>query len=55
MNKDYKSTEEKIEKQRQTIERNKLYDIVTGLGWKGSGIAFLLIVMAIVIYAIFFR
>lgn len=55
MSRDNGTTEETMEKQRQEIERKKQYDTVTGLGWKNFGIAFLVIVIAIVIYALFFR
>ncbi|MFD2130491.1 hypothetical protein ACFSKI_04485 [Pseudogracilibacillus auburnensis] len=55
MNRDNGTTDGTMEKQRQEIERKKQYDIVTGLGWRNFGIAFLVIVIAIVIYAVFFR
>jgi len=44
-----------MEKQRQNIGRKKQYDKVTGLGWRNFGIAFLVIVIVIIIYAVFFR
>lgn len=55
MSGDIATTEEKVEKQRQERERQKQYDTVTGLGWKGFGIAFLLIIIGVVIYAVFFH
>ncbi|WP_373893060.1 DUF6366 family protein [Virgibacillus natechei] len=55
MSRDNGTTKEGVEKERQEIERKKQYDTVTGLGWKNFGIAFLVIVIAVVIYAVFFR
>jgi hypothetical protein len=55
MNKDPKTSDDPMEKQRQNIERKKQYDQVTGLGWRNFGITFLVIVIAIIIYAVFFR
>lgn len=55
MNRDNVTTYGTMKKQRQEIERKKQYDIVTGLGWRNFGIAFLMIIIAIVIYAVFFR
>ncbi|MBD1222050.1 hypothetical protein [Virgibacillus halodenitrificans] len=52
---DNKTTEEKMDQQRTDIERKKQYDTVVGLGWKNFGIAFFVIVIAIVIYVFFFR
>lgn len=55
MNRQSEKSEKEMEKQRQEIEREQQYHTVTGLGWKSAGIAFLVIIMAIVIYAVFFR
>ncbi|WP_341864784.1 DUF6366 family protein [Halobacillus dabanensis] len=34
---------------------NNLSDLVGGLGWKGTGILFLLLIVAFIIYAVVFR
>lgn len=47
--------EKEMEKQRQEIEREKQYHTVTSLGWKSAGIVFLVILIAIVIYAVLIR
>ncbi len=55
MNKNNKSTEEILNKQRQDRQQEEQYDNVASLGWKKFGIVFLVIVVAIVIYAVFFN
>ncbi|GAA0440956.1 hypothetical protein GCM10008983_17580 [Lentibacillus halophilus] len=50
-----KTTEDTLEEQSKMNQRKEQYDIIAGLGWKGFSIAFLVIIIAIVIYAVFFR
>lgn len=50
-----KTTEDKMQEQRKTSQGKEQYENIAGLGWKGFGIAFLVIVIAIVVYAVFFR
>lgn len=52
-NKSNTSAEEIMEKQWQDRQQEKEYDNVTGLGWKNFGIAFLVIVIAVVTYTVF--
>jgi len=51
--KDYTSGE-KIKAERKRRQQKDQYEEVASLGWKGFGLAFLIIVVAIVLYAIFF-
>lgn len=55
MNKVNKTTEELMERQRQDRQQEEQYDNLAGLGWKRFGIAFLVVIFAIVIYSVFFR
>ena len=38
-----------------SIHGSNLSDMVGGLGWKGTGIMILVLILAVVIYSIFFR
>ena len=38
-----------------SIHGSNLSDLVGGLGWKGTGIMILVLILAVVIYSIFFR
>lgn len=63
MNKNQETPEARRERLRQQeLKRNPaamqgggLQDLIGDLGWKGTGILFLLIVIAIVIYLVFFN
>ena len=63
MNKDQETPEERRERLRQQeLKRNPaamhgggLQDLIGDLGWKGTGILFLIIISAIVIYLAFFN
>lgn len=48
-----KGIDNKMEKQRQDMEKEKQYNNITGLGWKSFGIALVVIILAGIIYAIF--
>jgi len=54
VSRDNETTEERMEKQRKIKEREKQSNILTGLGWKSAGILFLVIIIAIILYAVFF-
>ncbi|WP_449355566.1 DUF6366 family protein [Virgibacillus natechei] len=47
--------QEEIEKSSSSIHGSGLPDLVGGLGWKGTGILILVLILAVIIYAIFFR
>ena len=63
MTKDNETPEERRERLRHqelkhpssSIHGNNLSDLVGGLGWKGTGILILVILLGIVCYAAFFR
>jgi len=55
MSKDNAITEKKMEKQRKIKQREEQYGIFTSLGWKSTGILFLVIIISIIIYVVFFR
>lgn len=55
MSRDHDATEKAMEKQSIVREREKQYNILTGLGWKSAGLLFLVLVIAILVYATFFR
>jgi len=55
MKKVNKTTEELMEKQRQDRQQEEQYGNLAGLGWKRFGIAFLVVILAVVIYSVFFR
>lgn len=63
MDKDKETPEMKREKMRQeelkkpysSIHGSNLSDLVSGLGWKATGILILLAILGFVIYAVFFR
>ena len=38
-----------------SIHGSNLSDLVGGLGWKGTGIMILVLILAVVIYSVFFR
>lgn len=48
-----KITEDKMKEQRKVNQRKEQYDNIVGLGWKGFGV-FFVIVIAIVLFAGFF-
>ncbi|EGQ27941.1 DUF6366 family protein [Mammaliicoccus sciuri] len=62
MNRDNETPEEKRERLRQkelkhpasSIHGSNLSDLVGGLGWKGTGIMILVLVVAFVVYSVFF-
>lgn len=55
MTKDNKLIKEKMEKQQKIRQEEGQYDSLIGLGWKNVGILLLVLIMAIVVYSIFFR
>ncbi|WP_432360051.1 DUF6366 family protein [Sporosarcina sp. UB5] len=63
MSRDNETPEEKRERLRQkelkapssSIHGSNLSDLVGGLGWKGTGIIILVLIIAVVIYSAFFR
>ncbi|MEK5080636.1 DUF6366 family protein [Solibacillus sp. FSL W7-1436] len=63
MNKDQETPEAKRERLRQqelkgnpaAMHGGGLQDLIGDLGWKGTGILFLIIIIAIVIYLAFFN
>ena len=64
MSEDKETSEEKRERMRQEeLKRNPagsihgggLHDLVGGLGWKGTGILILVLILGFIIYAVFFR
>lgn len=63
MNQDHETPEERRERLRQeelkhpssSLQGSNLADLVGGLGWKGTGIFFLLLVLGLIIYALFFK
>ncbi|SEB05179.1 hypothetical protein SAMN05421743_11449 [Thalassobacillus cyri] len=63
MGRDNETPEERREGLRQkelnnpssSIHGSILSDLVGGLGWKGTGILILVLILAVIIYAIFFR
>lgn len=48
-----KDIDNKMDKQRQGMEKEKQYNNIAGLGWKSFGIALVVIILVGVIYAIF--
>jgi len=63
MSRENETSEERRERLRQkelkhpasSIHGSNLSDLVGGLGWKGTGIMILVLILAVVIYSIFFR
>ncbi|MBU5467104.1 hypothetical protein KQI49_09745 [Virgibacillus sp. MSJ-26] len=63
MSKDNETPEERRERLRQkelenpssSMHGSNLSDLVGGLGWKGTGIIILVLIIAVVIFAVFFR
>lgn len=63
MSKDNETPEERRERLRQkelkhpasSIHGSNLSDLVGGLGWKGTGIMILVLILSVVIYSFFFR
>ncbi len=55
MNKNNKHSEEIKDKQKKDRQREEQYDNVAGLSWKKFGIAFLVLVIVVVTYAVFFN
>lgn len=63
MSKDNETPEERRERLRQkelenpssSMHGSNLADLVGGLGWKGTGIIILVLIIAVVIFAVFFR
>ncbi|MED1287689.1 DUF6366 family protein [Bacillus mycoides] len=63
MRKDNETPEEKRERLRHkelkhpssSIHGSNLSDLVGGLGWKGTGILILVLILGFIIYAVFFR
>lgn len=63
MSKDNETPEERRERLRQkelenpssSMHGSNLADLVDGLGWKGTGIIILVLIIAVVIFAVFFR
>lgn len=63
MSEDNETPEERRERLRQkelklpasSIHGSNLSDLVGGLGWKGTGIMILVLILAVVIYSAFFR
>lgn len=63
MGRDNETPEERRERMRQeelenpssSIHGSGLPDLVGGLGWKGTGIIILVLLIGFIIYAVFFR
>lgn len=63
MQKDNETPDQRRERLRQeelknpssSIHGSNLADLVNGLGWKGTGIIILVLILAVVIYAVFFH
>jgi len=63
MNRDNETPEERRERIRQkelknsssSIHGSNLSDLVGGLGWRGTGILILVLIVAFIIYAVLFR
>jgi len=63
VSKDNETPEERRERLRQkelenpssSMHGSNLADLVGGLGWKGTGIIILVLIIAVVIFAVFFR
>lgn len=63
MDRDNETSEERRERMRQeelknpssSIHGSSLPDLVGGIGWKGTGILILVLILAIIIYVIFFH
>lgn len=55
MGKDIAIGDEKLRNQREERQREEQYGILTRLGWKSAGTLFLVLLIAIVVYAAFFR
>jgi len=47
--------QEELKKPSSSIHGSSLPDLVGGLGWKGTGILILVLILSFIIYAIFFR
>lgn len=47
--------QEELKKTSSSIHGSGLPDLVGGLGWKGSGIIILVLILGFIIYAAFFR
>lgn len=53
---DYHVTaEEEMAKQRKERQQEEQYGILTSLGWEGAGSLFLVLSVAVIVYAVFFR
>ncbi|SIS46266.1 hypothetical protein [Salimicrobium flavidum] len=55
MSKENETVEEQMDTQRRRREKQNQYDKLTGLGWKSAGLLFLVIITALIVYAVFFR
>jgi len=47
--------QEELKKPSSSIRGSNMSDLVGGLGWKGTGIIILILILAFVVYAVFFR
>lgn len=47
--------QEELKRPSSSIHGSNLSDLVGGLGWKGTGIIILVFIVAVIIYAAFFR
>ncbi len=50
-----KMRQEELKKPSSSIHGSGLPDLVGGLGWKGTGIIILVLIVGFIIYAAFFR
>lgn len=63
MSKNHETPEERRERLRQeelkspssSIHGGGLSDLVGGMGWKGTGMILLVLIVGLIIYAVFFR
>lgn len=47
--------QEELKKPSNSIHGSNMSDLVGGLGWKGTGILILILILAFVVYIVFFR
>lgn len=50
-----KLRQEELKKPSSSIHGSNLSDLVGGLGWKGTGIVILVLILALIIFVVFFR
>lgn len=50
-----KMRQEELKHPSSSVHGNNLADLVGGLGWKGTGILILILIVGVIIYAAFFR